>query len=89
MLWSLEAPAPTCQKVTAANIDGRGGDELLYVAGNTLVAITGNRASGHTLWTWQGPANLSMPAIADLDGDRLAEIVLQAADGTVHCLDGE
>jgi hypothetical protein len=30
-----------------------------------------------------------MPAIADTDGDGLAEIVLQAADGTICCLDAE
>ena len=80
------APAPTGPKVAAANIDGRGGDEILYPAGNTLVVITGDRTSGRVLWTWQGPAALSMPAIADVDGDGLAEIVVQDALGTVHCL---
>ena len=57
-LWSLAAPAPTCPRVAAANIDGQGGDEILYVAGNLLVAITGDRGSGRVLWTWQGPADL-------------------------------
>jgi hypothetical protein len=52
-----------------------------------LVAITGNRTGGRVLWTWIAPASLSMPAIADTDGDGLAEIVMQAADGTVYCLD--
>jgi hypothetical protein len=28
-----------------------------------------------------------MPAIADVDGDGLAEIVVQDAGGTVHCID--
>ncbi len=87
-LWSLAAPAPTGPKVAAANIDGKPGDELLYPAGATLVVITGDRKSGHVLWTWQGPAALSMPAIADLDGDGLAEIVVQDAHGSVHCLAG-
>ncbi|NUQ65058.1 MAG: PQQ-binding-like beta-propeller repeat protein, partial [Pirellulales bacterium] len=86
-LWSLEAPAPTCPKVAAANIDGQGGDEILYPSGTTLVAITGGRSSGRVLWTWQGPATLSMPAVADVDSDGLAEIVVQDAYGTVHCLD--
>ncbi len=27
-----------------------------------------------------------MPAIADLDSDGLAEIVVQAAEGSVHCI---
>jgi hypothetical protein len=86
-LWSLETPAPTCQKVSAADIDGWKGDELLYVAGTTLVAITGDRTAGRILWTWKAPASLSMPAIADVDGDGLVEIVVQDAAGTVHCLD--
>ena len=34
LLWSLDAPAPTCPRTAATNIDGRGGDELLYVAGS-------------------------------------------------------
>jgi hypothetical protein len=86
ILWSLPAPAPTCPRVVAADIDGQKGDELLYVAGTKLVAITGNRSAGRILWEWSGPANLSMPAIADVDGSGLAEIVLQAADGKVYCL---
>jgi outer membrane protein assembly factor BamB len=89
VLWSLEAPTPACHKVAAADIDGIGGDELLYVANDTLVAITGNRTGGRVLWTWKAPASLSMPAIADTDGDGLAEIVMQAADGTVYCLDDD
>jgi outer membrane protein assembly factor BamB len=88
ILWSLAAPAPTCGRVTAADIDGRIGDELLYVAGRLLIVISGNRGRGRLLWTWKGPANLSLPAIADMDDDGLAEIIVQDSDGTVHCLDG-
>ncbi|OHB75123.1 MAG: hypothetical protein A2W31_16275 [Planctomycetes bacterium RBG_16_64_10] len=88
VLWSLPAPQPTVGKCTAANIDGTGGDELLYAAGNTLVAITGDRQGGRVLWTWQGPAPLSLPAIADIDGDQRAEVLVQSAAGLVHCIDG-
>jgi hypothetical protein len=88
VLWSLTAPSPTGPKVTAANIDGRAGDEIIYPAGSDLVAVTGDRTSGKVLWTWNGPASLSMPAIADVDGDSLAEIVVQDARATLHCLDG-
>jgi outer membrane protein assembly factor BamB len=87
ILWSLATPTPTCPRVVAANIDGRPGDELLYPAGAKLIAVTGNRTAGRILWEWSGPAALSMPAIADVDGDGLAEILVQAADGSVHCLD--
>jgi len=86
VLWTLAAPTPTCPRVVAADIDGRKGDELIYVAGPKLIAITGDRSSGRILWEWQGPANLSMPAIADTDDNGLAEIVVQAADGSVHCI---
>jgi len=72
--------------VVAVDIDGRKGDELLYVAGSKLVAITGDRSAGRILWEWQGPANLSLPAIADLDGDGSAQIIVQTAEGTVYCL---
>ena len=86
VLWSLPAPAPTCPRVVAVDIDGRRGGELLYVAGSKLIVITGDRSAGRILWEWQGSANLSLPAIADLDGDGLAQIIVQAADGTVHCV---
>jgi outer membrane protein assembly factor BamB len=86
VLWSLPAPTPTCPRVVAVDIDGHKGDELLFAAGSKLIAITGDRAAGRILWEWQGPANLSMPAIADLDGDGLAQIIVQSADGTVHCV---
>ena len=86
VVWSLAAPAPTCPRVVAVDIDGRKGDELLYAAGSKLVAITGDRSAGRLLWEWQGPANLSLPAIADLEGDGVAQIIVQAADGTVYCV---
>ncbi|UCD28987.1 MAG: hypothetical protein JSV03_00445 [Planctomycetota bacterium] len=87
VLWSVESAKPTCLKVVSANIDGRGGDEILYIANDRLIAISGDRLSGRVLWKWQGPAALSMPAIADVDEDDQAEIILQDADGTIHCLD--
>jgi hypothetical protein len=87
VLWSLAAPTPTGPRATSCNIDGRGGDEILYPAGDTLVTISGDRKSGRVLWTWQGPATLSLPAIADVDGDGFAEIVVQDAAAIVHCLD--
>ncbi len=87
VLWSLAAPQPTGPKVASANIDGQGGDEIIYPAGNTLVAVTGDAASGRILWTWNGPAALSMPAIADVEGDGRAEIIIQDAQATIHCLD--
>ena len=88
VLWTLNAPRPTQPKVSAANLDGKPGDEMIYPAGDTLVAVTGGRESGRILWTWRGPAALSLPAIADTDTDGKAEIVVRSADGAVHCLDG-
>ena len=88
ILWSLDAPKPTGARCAAADIDGRKGDELIYPAGNELIAVTGGRESGRILWRWKGPAALSLPVIADLDGDGLAEIAVQSADGSVHAIDG-
>jgi hypothetical protein len=114
ILWSLETPAPTCHRCVAANVDGRGGDELLFPAGDALVVVTGDRSSGKILWTWKVeagestegvssvrddsgtpmpyppavPTKLSMPAIADVDGDGKAEVIIQDDAGTVYCLDG-
>jgi hypothetical protein len=88
VLWSLDAPTPTGTKCSAADINGDGGDELLYVAGTTLHVITGDRTGGRELWTWSAPTTLSLPAIADVDGDGRAEIIVQSADGVVRCIDG-
>jgi len=49
----------------AVDIDGRKGDELLYAAGSKLVALQEIARPGRLLWEWQGPANLSLPAIAE------------------------
>jgi len=86
ILWSLPTPAPTSPRAVAVDVDGRKGDELLYVAGKRLIAVSGDRSAGKILWEWEGPASLSMPAIADLDGDGFAEVIVQAADGSVHCI---
>lgn len=86
--WSVETPAPTSRKCTAADIDGRPGDELIYAAGRTLIVITGDADSGRVLWTWEADGSLSLPAVTDVDGDGLAEILVQSATGTLHCLDG-
>jgi hypothetical protein len=88
ILWSLAEAAPTGRKCAAADIDGDGGDDLLYAAGDSLIAISGNRERGRILWKWKGPAALSMPAFADVDGDGKAEVIVASADGGVHCLDG-
>ena len=60
--WSLQAPTPTGRKCAAADIDGNGGDELIYIAGNILVVVTGDLKAGHILWTWQAPSSLSTMA---------------------------
>jgi hypothetical protein len=88
VLWSVDAPVPTRTKCAAADIDGIGGDELIYTAGRSLVAVSGNRNAGRILWTWDGPSELSLPAIADVDNDGKAEIVVQSYHGIVHCIDG-
>ena len=88
VLWSVDAPTPTRSKSAAANIDGIGGDELIYTAGRSLVVISGDRNAGRILWTWDGPAELSLPAIADVDNDGKSEIVFQSSHGIIHCIDG-
>jgi len=87
-LWSLAAPRPTCPKVVAADLDGRRGDELLYAAGNEVIAVTGDRQGGRVLWKWNAGASLSMPVIADVDEDGEAEVIVVSGDGVVHGLDG-
>lgn len=87
-LWSCAAPAPTVPKVSAANIDGVGGDEIIYSAGDQLIAVTGDVQAGRLLWSWQASGSLSMPAIADVDDDGKAEIIIQDSLGAIHCIDG-
>jgi len=89
VLWSLAAPAPTCPRVVAADIDGRPGDEVLYPAGSRLVAVSGDRRAGRILWEWSAGAPLSMPAVADTDGDGDAEVVVVDGSARVYALDSD
>lgn len=57
------------------NLDGR--DEVLAIEGGR---VTARSWSGQLAWSTPALGALSIPAIVDLDGDGLAEVVIQSAN---------
>ena len=56
-------------------------------AASSILSSSPDVIKGSIRWTWQGPATLSMPAVADMDGDGMAEVLVMDEMGTLFCLD--
>ena len=77
--------APT--GMAAADIDSDGCDEALFTQGAVLIASARLLASlprGELRWKIELPATVGPPAIADMEGDGQASIVLVGSDGYVY-----
>jgi outer membrane protein assembly factor BamB len=81
---------PTSEAV-AADIDGDGRMDLLFGAGNKLVAVkvrTMPTTEARELWTQEFKAQVGTPVIADVDRDGNADILVPTADSQLHCIRG-
>ncbi len=88
--WHFEPPTgPAATGAAALDADADGRDEVVYTAGNQICCI-GVDAEGAPTLLWQvavpNCATIGPPAIADIDADGLAEILLVGDDGQLHCL---
>ena len=73
-------------------VSGNEAPELIHLwvgAADQRVVAVGETAEGDgaVQWECELPAAPTTPAIADTDGDGLAEIIVMGDDGVVYCLD--
>ena len=70
----------------SGDIDSDGCDEFLYPLGsNELIAID-HHSPNHILWRAPLESESGTPILADVDGDRLAEILVCTQDGFLNIL---
>ena len=89
VVWQMQSPvnqAPT--GMAAADIDSDGCDEALFTQGAVLdcigAAVGASLPRGELRWKIELPATVGPPAIADMEGDGQASIVLVGSDGYVY-----
>jgi hypothetical protein len=75
----------------AADIDSDGYDEALIVVGNTIYCVGSGKDDkmGKLEWKLSLPCPLGPPAIADINNDSFAEIIISGNDGYVYCVTGK
>ena len=86
--WGRGSVEGTFAGSASGDIDGDGRDEALFTVGQTLYCY-GTDSSGKTgveKWRIDLPARMGPPVITDVDGDGLAEILVQGADGVLYAI---
>jgi hypothetical protein len=88
VLWEHKLPPGSCSHVVAADIDGNGGREFIFVAPDgTLCALRGKTGATGGRVAWSLPLGVSgTPVVADIDGDGTAEILLVGSDGRLRII---
>lgn len=83
--WSLPVGVPSSTSVVSGDLDGDGRDEfLLGLDDGRLICIEEEDGQGRVLWQKKLDAGVANTIIADLDGDRSAEIILSTSDGYIR-----
>jgi subtilisin family serine protease len=85
LVWSREfneAPSPIF-RLSAADLDRDGKDEILVVSGNYLYALrgTGEVLPGWPVISLSGEQFSGLPAVADISGDRTREVIALSLSG--------
>jgi outer membrane protein assembly factor BamB len=88
--WRLPIPDQQPTFPAVADINGDGRDECIFSMGKTVYAVgaaqaaTENASTGRILWTLDLPARAGPVAIADVEGNGAARIVVPCEDGNVY-----
>jgi hypothetical protein len=73
--WATPGKVQAAGELASGNIDGLAGNEVVGCgAGSTVVAFKGD---GSLLWTSEAKFSCRIPAVADLDGDGHAEVIVE------------
>jgi len=85
--WTLDLRAKTIYpaRIAAGDLDGDGRDNFLVgLSSGELVALDEQNGRGIVLWRKTLNAAIRDTLLADLDGDRLAEIIVETDDGRLR-----
>jgi hypothetical protein len=88
--WWFPMPDQTSTFPAVADIDGDGRDECIFTMGNTVYAVGAAKASpasmpaGAILWKLDLPGTAGPVAIADVEGNGVAQIIVGCGDGHVY-----
>lgn len=88
--WRFPMPDQTSTFPAVADIDGDGRDECVFTMGNTIYAVGAARGSpastpaGAILWKLDLPGTAGPVAIAHVDGNGVAQIIVGCGDGRVY-----
>jgi len=87
-LWTVPAQGDGVSNCVAADLNGDGIEEFLYANGSRLLAVARRPgAASPILWQIDLPAPIRNVAVADVDGDGLAEILAGGSDGVLYGVD--
>ncbi|NLH98999.1 MAG: VCBS repeat-containing protein [Chthonomonadales bacterium] len=87
--WTLDlgVKSSTLPQIASADIDGDGRDNYVFgMANGDLVALDERNGTGRVLWKKRFPSAIRNTIVADLDGDGLAEIIIETDDYAVRVL---
>jgi outer membrane protein assembly factor BamB len=88
--WRIPVPDGPLTFPAVADIDGDGRDECIFTMGNTLYAVgaaktlSASTSAGAILWKLELPGIAGPVAIADADGNGVAQILVGCNDGHVY-----
>ncbi|MCA9213394.1 MAG: VCBS repeat-containing protein [Planctomycetales bacterium] len=86
-IMNLGGNATHPTRVVSGDVDGDGTEDFLVgLADGTLAAITESDGNGAIVWSYRFDASIRDILIADVNGDALAEVVVETDDGKVRIL---
>ncbi len=87
--WTLDlgVKSSTLPQIAVADIDGDGRDNYVFgMINGDLVALDERNGKGVILWKQRFASAVRNTIVADLDGDRLAEIIVETDDYAIRVL---
>jgi outer membrane protein assembly factor BamB len=87
-LWEAPIQA-TVSETASCDVDGDGRAEFVFgTSHGEVVCLRPGRRGAGTVWRVRTGGWTGAPVIADIDGDRLPEIIVPVSDGTLTVLKG-
>jgi hypothetical protein len=88
--WTFDLGTPATQpfNIVSADLAGDGRDVFLIGTPKGDLYALDEKENGHVLWKMTFEYGVREAIVADVDGDGVAEIVVELEDGSIHILKG-